>query len=71
MFVCAQWWLTTVYTITQYHGFSTRGAFYVRYGDAMPPSRYATGDAVWEDSYYIRQFDINGDGLFHTYYVPL
>ena len=36
--------------------------------------RYATGDAVWDEDigdFLTLDFNIVGDGLFHTYYIPL
>ena len=36
--------------------------------------RYATGDAVWDENvgdFLSLDFDIIGDGFFHTYYVPM
>lgn len=55
-----------------YHGFSTQGQVLVRHGLSMPPSRYATGDAMWDGGDFLTlDFDLIGDGRFHTYYVNL
>lgn len=53
---------------------SASGSFYFRSGNALPPARYAKGEAVWnltDPTQWEVPFGVIPDGQYHVYYVPL